>query len=301
MKKTTLALAFSFFMASLTAGQGMSLRSAFSITGAPGKPLQNPTAFFYDAYRERLLVANTGANAVDLFTAGGEFLFRIGETGGLSVPIGASALSSGQIVILQEKSTVLKIYDEAAQQLDTFNLTAVDSSSKIRISRIFADGKDNLYFLDAANRQVLVLDKSWQRKMRVGASGRGKLRQPFDLAVDNAGKLYLTDESDCPIRVFDPKGRFLFCLERQLPAKDRYWRPAGICADSKGRIWALDAGAAAIRVYDPNGNWLQSMDSADNDAYKFFFPVQITVDRYGKLYLLEKGKNAIEVFQIENY
>ena len=301
MKKITLPLVLFLLITGSAAGQEMRLLFDFSIMGAPGKPLQNPAAFRYDLYRERLLVANTGVNAVDLFTVGGEFLYRIGETGGLTAPVDAAALSSGRIIILQDKSNVLKTYDEAVQQLDTFDLATVDSSGKMRISRIFADGKDNLYFLDGVNRQVLVLDKNGQKKMLVGSSGRGKLRFPVDLAVDNAGKIYVTDESNCPMRVFDPKGRFLSCLKEQLSAETSFWRPAGIWVDSKNRIWVIDAGAAALRVFDANGNLLQTMDSADNGVYKFFFPVQISVDRYGRLYLLEKGKNAIEVFQIENY
>ncbi len=298
-RSSAILLLLALFSPSLA--QEMALRSSFQIAGVPGKGLENPASFCYDPYRERILVANTGAGTVDVFAAGGEFLLRIGEMGGLLAPIGTVALSTGRLVILQEKSSVLKIYDEAAQQLDTFNLAAADSSGKFRFSRIFADGKDNLYFLDVGNGRILVLDKNWKKAAVAGATGRGKLRQPLELALDNAGRIYLADESDCPIRVFDPKGKFLFCLERPAPGKDSYWRPAGICVDSKNRIWAIDAGRAALRVFDANGNLLQVIDSADGGGRNFFFPVQITVDRYGQLYLLEKGKNAIEVFQIENY
>ncbi|HEU4437163.1 MAG TPA: NHL repeat-containing protein [candidate division Zixibacteria bacterium] len=279
----------------------MSLKSSFQITGAPGKGLESPASFAYDFYRERILVANTGANTVDVYTAGGEYLFRIGETGGLSAPLGAAALSSGQVVILQEKSNLLKIYDEGTQQLDTFNLTKSDSTGKTRISRIFADGRDNLYLLDVGSNRILVLDKSWKRTAVAGATGRGRPQRPVDLALDNAGRIYLADESDCPIRVFDPKGRFLSCLEKYSPGWNTRWRPAGICVDSKNRIWAIDEGTSTLRVFDANGNLLQTIDSADGGMRRFFFPVQIILDRYGQLYLLEKGKNTIEVFQIENY
>lgn len=281
--------------------QEMGLKGFFQIAGAPGKRLESPASFAYDSHRERILVANTGANAVDVLTAGGEFLFRIGEAGGLSAPIGAVALPSGQIVILQEKSPVLKIYDEDNQPLDTFNLAAVDSTSKMRIGRIFADGKDNLYLLDGGNNRILVLEKGWQKTTTVGAAGRGKPRQPVDLTVDNAGKIYVVDEADCPVRVFDSRGKFVSCLEKFLPGRNNYWRPAGVCIDSKNRIWAVDAGASALRVFDASGNLLQIINAADEGSRNFFFPMRISIDRYGRLYLLQKGTNAIEVFQIENY
>jgi DNA-binding beta-propeller fold protein YncE len=282
-------------------GQEMGLKSSFQITGAAGRGLKNPASFAFDAYREHILVANTGANTIDVYTAGGEFLFRIGETELLSAPIGVAALASGQIVILQEKNTILKIYDEDSQRLDTFNLSAVDSTPKVRVNRIFADGKDNLYLLDDGNNRVLVLDKSWQKTNAVGAAGRGKLRQPVDLTVDNAGKIYVVDEADCPIRVFDSRGKFVSCLEKFLPGKNSHWRPAGVCIDSKNRIWAIDAGASALRAFDASGNLLQIIDAADEGSRNFFFPMQISIDRYGRLYLLQKGTNVIEVFQIENY
>ncbi|HXF48238.1 MAG TPA: hypothetical protein VNL73_02280 [Verrucomicrobiae bacterium] len=279
----------------------MSLKSSFQITGAPGKGLESPASFAYDFNRERILAANTGANVVDVFTAAGEFLFRIGETELLSAPIGVAALASGQIVILQEKNTILKIYNEDSQRLDTFNLTAVDSTLKVRVSRILADGRDNLYLLDVGNNRILVLDKTWKKTAVAGATGRGKPRRPVDLALDNAGRIYLADESDCPIRVFDPKGRFLSCLEKYSPGRNTRWRPAGVCVDSKNRIWAIDADASTLRVFDANGNLLQTIDSVNEGGRKFFFPEEISIDRYGQLYLLEKGKNSIEVFQIESY
>lgn len=300
MSKLLTAL-FVVAFSSLALAQEMSLHPAYQVAGAGGKGPANAVSFAYDPVRERILVADRGTNTIIVFSARGQFLFRIGETGGLSAPIGAAALPSGRVFILQEKNPVLKIYDEETPQLDSLNLAAVDSSAKLKITQILADGRGNLYLMDVGRGSILVLDKNLKKAGRFGFSGKGKLQQPVWLAVDPAGKMYVADLSDCPIRVFDPKGKFLACLERNRPAQGRFWRPAGICLDSKNRIWAIDAGAGSIRVFDASGNPLQTIDSTAGGTGRFSFPVQLAVDRYGQLYLLEEGKNVIEVFQIENY
>ena len=288
------------FLPSLASPQNLSLTSYTQIgSQVPASP-GNITSFWYDEFKERIFLVNTGSNLVEVFKSEGQFLYRIGEKGELQLPISAVSGSDNKVFILEQKSSILKIYQEQTKQLDTFNLTQLEPSKKAWFTQLYLDKQQNLYLIDSGNRKILILDKDLKPLAQVGTEKKSRFQQITSLACDNSGRIFVADGLNSGILVFDKKGKFLFSFEKSS-LEDRFWRPQGIFWDIKNRIWVIDAGSASLKIYDTNGNLLQRIDSANSGSYPFFFPVQIAIDKYGLLYLLQQGKNQIEIFKVENF
>lgn len=288
------------FLPSLALSQNLSLTSYAQIGSQAPTGTANLTSFWYDEFKERIFLVNTGSNLVEVFKSNGQFLYRIGEKGELKLPISVACGTSNKIFILEDKSPILKIYNEQTRVLDTFNLAQLEPSKKANFTQLYLDKNQNLYLIDSGNKKILILDRDLKLLAQLGTEKKGRWQQVASLACDNSGKIFVADALNSGILVFDKKGKFLFNFEKSA-LEDRFWRPQGIFLDLKNRVWAIDGASAGFRIYDTNGNLLQKIESADSGGYRFFFPIQIGIDKYGVLYLLQQGKNQIEIFKVENF
>lgn len=286
----------------LISAQELALTSAGQISGQNGIRLENVSSFWLDEIKERIFVANTGANEVDIFNLQGELLFRIGDKGELRLPVSVASNSSGKIYILEQKSLILKVYDEQLKQIDTSDLEQITKGKKSLFAKIYADGQNHLYLVDSKNNQIVILDNNLKLVSKFGSSGRGegRFQQIVSLTVDNSGRILIADALNYPVQVFDQKGQYLYRFEKGMP-ETRSWKPVSVHTDLKNRVWAIDASQSNLRIYDANGNLLQEIDSANNGQRRFFFPLQMAVDKYGYLYLLEQGMNQISIFKVESF
>ncbi len=288
------------FLPAVALAQNLSLTSYSRIgTGAQAGP-GKLSSFWYDEFKERILLVNTGSNLVEVFKSNGQFLYRIGEKGELKLPISVACGSNNKIFILEEKSAILKIYQEQTRELDTFNLAQIEPSKKANFTQLYLDKQENLYVVDSGNRKILILNKDLKLVAQVGTEKKGRFQKIASVVCDNSGRIFVADALNSGILVFGKKGKYLFDFEKSS-LEDRFWRPQGIYIDLNNRIWAIDGASAGFRIYDTNGNLLQKIDSADSGSYRFFFPIQIAIDKYGLLYLLQQGKNQIEIFKVENF
>jgi hypothetical protein len=77
-----------------------------------------------------------------------------------------------------------------------------------------ASGPDGLYLVQGPQRRVLVTDMNGLLRYTLG---EGQLGQPGAIAVDEFGRVFVTDGSDGSIKVFQ-EGRLVYSSAGALPA-----------------------------------------------------------------------------------
>jgi sugar lactone lactonase YvrE len=115
-------------------------------------------------------------------------------------------------------------------------------------SVVFAGGQ--LFVLDAYGSRVQVVD------------GRGNLlrqvRTPNDnhsppdhagLAIDSGGNLYVSDEVEGKVRVYNQEGKLVGVFGRQGSKTGEFSRPLGMWADARDRIYVADSNNRRIQVF----------------------------------------------------
>jgi sugar lactone lactonase YvrE len=116
------------------------------------------------------------------------------------------------------------------------------------------------YITDLKNHQVRVYrlsDRSLVRTIpREDDDGKGKLYSPVNVAVDQQGKVYVSDPGAFCVQIYDAEGRYLRTLGRQGIDPGKFARPRGVAVDREDRLYVVDAATQRIQLFDSEGRLL---------------------------------------------
>ncbi|MGA2533390.1 MAG: NHL repeat-containing protein [Candidatus Aminicenantales bacterium] len=82
---------------------------------------------------------------------------------------------------------------------------------------------------------------------------------PLDMAMDDAGSIYILDSGNQRIQVFGPDGRFVRAIGRKGQGPGEFANLNSIDIDAEGRLHVLDIGQKRIQVFAANGEVLKSI------------------------------------------
>lgn len=154
---------------------------------------------------------------------------------------------------------------------------------------------------------------SWGSVDGVGSAAR--FHQPFAVAVDNEGTLYVADTANCTIRNMTLAGtnwtvRTIAGLAGNLGSVDgigsaaRFYYPRGVAVDNSGNIFVADLDSHVIRELTSQGtNWtvttvaglagyLGSTDGVGSSA-RFHEPLGVAIDSTNNVYVGDYFNNTI--------
>ncbi|HEY6002431.1 MAG TPA: SMP-30/gluconolactonase/LRE family protein [Anaeromyxobacter sp.] len=154
-----------------------------------------------------------------------------------------------------------------------------------------------LYVACTSTARVIEIDFA-AGTMRLVADAEGhQPKQPFGLATDAEGNLYVADQIDHSVRVFSAAGGFLREVGRTVLE-----RPIGIAIDRRRQIlYVADGGRAddthhQIEVFALDGRHLRTLGTRGFAPGQFNFPSYLAVSRDGTLYVGDSLNFRIQMF-----
>lgn len=78
------------------------------------------------------------------------------------------------------------------------------------------------------------------------------LRNPTDVALDDNGRIYVTDADSHCIQVFDTNGVFLFKIGEPGSGPGQFSKPWGLCFDRKFNLLVSDEGNNRVLIFTPD-------------------------------------------------
>ena len=102
--------------------------------------------------------------------------------------------------------------------------------------------------------------------------GRGQLRTPMGVAVDESGRIWVADTGNRRVQVFESDGRVARVI-------DQVWsRPLDVAIMPDGTVWVADLGADVVRCLTPEG------EPCDADSFEVSSPAGVGArERQGPL------------------
>lgn len=166
---------------------------------------------------------------------------------------------------------------------------------------------ESVYLLDTGNSRVLKLDssgkllKSWGSRTVDGQvpPASGTFNEPWGIAVDRQGSVYVADTWNHRIQKFDGEGTFL--LEwgtggLSADGADRFWGPRGVAVSPDGNVYVTDTGNRRVTVFDSEGKPLFAFEQLGESQLDE--PVGIAIGNDGLVYLADTWNKRVAVFSL---
>ncbi len=225
-------------------------------------------------------------NVVKKYSSDGAFIDKWGDSGG-----GALASPNG---IAISKLDILYVADALGDQIQAFDLKGTfmgkwNASNSPTGDLYYPIGvetdleglvyvTDENGYLQKFGPKGKFLD-AWNdgRRGRLGDSTLG-------LALDDDGKVYLSDTDYQRIQVFDERGNYMLAFDSLGHAGD-------IVASPDGYIYAVDSIQGRVLKFQPNGAFVAEVGNGILSQ-----AVSIALDRDGNIYVGDAGTDTIQVF-----
>jgi DNA-binding beta-propeller fold protein YncE len=171
-----------------------------------------------------------------------------------------------------------------------------DTSDGGYVGGIAADARGNVYVADG-NHRVQKFDHqgAWLMSWGSGGTGDGQFRDPFGVAVDQHGDVYVADTFNHRIQKFDPQGRFLAAWGEQGMADGQFTRPLALALDHQGHIYVADA-RQRVQKLDRDGRPLATWGGWGAGPGLFAGFVSLAVDRQGIVYVADNRNHRVQLF-----
>ena len=135
---------------------------------------------------------------------------------------------------------------------------------------------DAVYGADNANGTIVVFKRGGGRTGAWGGKGDGpgKFNAPFRVAVDAAGRVFVTDVMNARIQWFSAFGEHLGTLKKFGAGEGKIFRPTAVFIDRMGRIWVSDSYTGLVQLFDESGKLVRSL-GAPGHPFVFGDPIGV--------------------------
>jgi DNA-binding beta-propeller fold protein YncE len=230
----------------------------------------------------RLYVCDTGARAVQILDLAARTMrsFSPGGMGKMGTPVNVAIDADGTRYVADTGRNQVLIYGSD----DTFS-GAIGEEGDLRPTSV-ALTQDRIYVADLKGHCVRVYAKAGHTPLftiprHPEASEEqqpGKLYMPVNLALDQAGHIYVSDMAACNVRVYDAEGKHLWSFGAAGDLPGQFARPKGVAVDREGRIFVVDAAAQVCQIFDAKGRLLLFFGEPGGSDAPLNLPAAVAVD-----------------------
>ena len=126
--------------------------------------------------------------------------------------------------------------------------------------------------------------------------GEGQFTLPVAIAFDNDERLYITDEYNHTVSVFDKSGNYLSRWGSYGSTQGNLDGPAGIVIDSEDYVYIVDQNNNRVQKFTTNGDYILGWGTQGTGEGQFNLPWGITTDKDGDIYVADWRNDRIQKF-----
>jgi sugar lactone lactonase YvrE len=245
---------------------------AFAIASPPDATTEAATAVSYEEATLKGSVNPLGAST--------SYWFEYGETTSYGTKIPASPKSVGS----------------GTSNLLVSNLVTGLKESTTYHFRVVAESKEG----STNGEDATFTTDGYLFSFGEKGSGNGQLSEPFGIAVDSKGNIWISDMGNNRIEEFDAEGKYLFQFGKKGTGNGEFESPKGIAIDPTDRIWVVDSGNHRIQEFDTEGKFLRKAGEEGAGEGQLKSPTGITIEHSGERpWVADTGNDRIVKFNKE--
>ncbi len=131
-----------------------------------------------------------------------------------------------------------------------------------------------------------------------GSSGTedGQFKNPYGVAVDSTGNVYVADYVNHRIQKFASGGTFLAKWGSLGTGDGQFNFPTDVATDSFGNVYVSDVHNNTIQKFNSDGTFLAKWGSSGTGDGQFNGPKGVAVDSAGNVYVADSGNQRVQKF-----
>ena len=143
---------------------------------------------------------------------------------------------------------------------------------------------------------ICTVTQEYLGQFSTGGTGDGEMMWPVSIAIDEDGRVYVSDEALHRISIFDRKGQFLGKWGTRGQGDGEFDGPSGIAFDRGGNLLVVDGLNHRVQRYTKHGIYLGGWGKQGAGDGEFTLPWGIAVDRVGSVYVADWRNDRIQKF-----
>jgi DNA-binding beta-propeller fold protein YncE len=135
-------------------------------------------------------------------------------------------------------------------------------------------------------------------------TGDGQFDFPAGVCVSSAGEVYVADQNNDRVEVFDRAGAFLrsFRLKTGGMATGPTGRAQALAIDAENRLYVSDTFQGIVKVFNAtNGTFLSRVGSFGEAFGQLRSPAGLALDVFNRLHAASTGNGRVEMFGIDSF
>ncbi len=288
-------------------------------TGVPGNDdahFNNPRGVAVDS--NYIYIADGGNHRVQIFyqaaprnyyatlgTGGGSGDYQFNWPGDIAVDLNGNIYVADELNSRVQKFTSSRVYER------TFGTTGVpyvtDNYHYNMPYGVAVDTNGNIGIVEDEGRghRFVKLNANGEPQFTIGVAGVegndvAHFANPRGIAFDTGGNIYVSEEWNHRIQIFNSNGAYQNTLGTGLgtgPYQFKY--PDGVAVDGSGNIYVVDSGNHRVQIYDSNRTYVATMGItgvSGSDNSHFNKPMDVDVDASGNIYVADTWNNRVQKF-----
>lgn len=227
----------------------------------------------------------------------------IGLLEGFATPLGIAIDRAGRFYVGEQGRGSVTVYDQGWNPL--FVLGRGDGEFLMPNDIRVDPATDRIYVVDSAAHAVKIYlaDGSLLSVFGGKGSGPGQFDFPAGIHVSPLGELFVTDQNNDRVQVFDLNGSFLRCFGKSgwFSFSRKFGRLQGITGDALGRLYLADTFQGYVQVFDRWGVALAEIGSFGEARGQLRTPVSVAIDPYNRLLVSSANNARVELFGLDSF
>lgn len=132
------------------------------------------------------------------------------------------------------------------------------------------------------------------------------LADPFEMAIDPQGNLWVADGRNSRFQIFAPDGTFLeaWGTPGSGEGKFDFTRSGGhglgaVAFDAEGNIYVVDTGNYRVQKFDTERQFVTAWGSQGKGDGQFLDPIGIGINPDGRIYVIDDEREDVQVFDAD--
>jgi DNA-binding beta-propeller fold protein YncE len=235
-----------------------------------GMATSNHKLYVCDTDYGAILIADLKSKTASVFPTRGQ--------GMLKVPLNLAIDPDGNFYVADSGRDQVLVYGP-----DYRYLAAIGRLGEMKPRDVAVDGQ-RIYIADVQNHKVHVLDRASKKLLFDIPRGPDttnaphRLYTPTNLALDSAGKIYVSDTGAFHVQVYDADGRYLRSVGSMGDSLGQFARIKGIAVDREARVYAVDSMSEVGQIFDDQGRLLTWFAEPGVSGSFKVLPAKVMVD-----------------------